>query len=307
MEMTMIQIEQKGIREHSKASETYVDVVFRYENSIELETSVPIQYRRTGVDIDTFDDGAIASYLSKVYDEVNPKNWEDWRREQSKFWEKKQNAKTTKSFFDKLSETFRYTCATCQLPSNPNFARRIQDLKEFGYTISTRLKSYCPHCRQNVTQHILLPIKRGGLTGYESWSPELRHRIISLLKCYDVFEAKKMRKEGLLPDHKFSEIRWDNETKRDTIENLSDSGILRDFQLLSNQRNQQKREVCRNCYQTGKRGVVYGIPFFYEGTGEWDISIPKKGKEAEQGCIGCGWYDIERWRQELIKLLEQLS
>lgn len=103
----MIQIDQKGIREHSKASETYVDVVFRYENNIEIETSVPIQYRRTGIDIDVFDDAAIASYLSKVYDEVNPKNWEDWRREQSKFWEKKQNAKTTKSFFDKLSETFR--------------------------------------------------------------------------------------------------------------------------------------------------------------------------------------------------------
>ena len=72
---------------------------------------------------------------------------------------------------------------------------------------------------------------------------------------------------------------------------------------MSNQRNQQKREVCRNCYQTGKRGIIYGIPFFYEGTEEWDQTIPKKGKDAEKGCIGCAWYDIERWRKALLEKL----
>ena len=303
----MIQIEQLGKRKNTKASEVYVDVIFRYGDGIEINTSVPIQYRRTGIDIDICDNDGISSYLSEVHDEIHPKNWEQWKQEQERFWESKQNSTVTKRFFDKLSETFQYTCVTCQLPSNPNFARRIQDLKEFGYTVSTRLKEFCPHCKDKTTQLILLPIKRGGLTGYETWSPELRNRIVSLLKSYDVFEAKKMRKEGLLPDHKFSEIRWNKETKRDTLENLCDEDILRDFQLLSNQRNQQKREVCRNCYQTDKRGVIYGIPFFYEGTEEWDTSIPKTGKEAERGCVGCGWYDIERWRQELIKLLEQLG
>lgn len=117
-------------------------------------------------------------------------------------------------------------------------------------------------------------------------------------------KQKQQKKEGLLPDHKFSEIRWNDETKRETLENLTDREILRDFQLLSNQRNQQKREICRNCYQTGKRGTIYGIPFFYEGTENWDSSIPKNGKSAEKGCIGCAWYDIERWRQELIKKLK---
>ena len=87
----------------------------------------------------------------------------------------------------------------------------------------------------------MLPIKRGGITGYETWSSELRTRIVSLLKSYDFFEAKTTKKEGLLPDHKFSEIRWNDETKRETLENLTDKEILRDFQLLSNQRNQQKR------------------------------------------------------------------
>lgn len=35
----------------------------------------------------------------------------------------------------------------------------------------------------------------------------------------------------------------------------------------------------------------------------WDASIPRKGKEAEKGCIGCPWYDIARWREALIKRL----
>lgn len=38
---------------------------------------------------------------------------------------------------------------------------------------------------------------------------------------------------------------------------------------------------------------------------EWDPNIPTKGKEAEAGCIGCPWYDIERWRKEVIKKLEE--
>ena len=301
----MIQIEQLGKREHLKASETYIDVIFRYDTKMEFKTSVPIQYRRTGTNVDASDGKAIDSYLSKVYDEINPINWANWRKEQTKFWAGKARAEVTKSFFDKLAENFDYCCVNCKLPNNPNWARRSQDLKDFGYTIATKLSEYCPHCDKSTTHLILLPLKRGSVIGYEIWSPKLRKKIVSLLKSYDVFEAKQVRKEGLLPDHKFSEIRWDEATKRESLENLTDEEILRDFQLLSNQRNQQKREVCRNCYQTGKRGIIYGIPFFYEGTESWNPSIPKIGKEAEKGCVGCAWYDIERWRKELIKQLQQ--
>jgi hypothetical protein len=108
-----------------------------------------------------------------------------------------------------------------------------------------------------------------------------------------------------LPDHKFSEIRWGSDTKGINPDNMPDGEIKAKFQLLSNQRNQQKREVCRNCYHTGKRGVMYGIPFFYEGTDEWDKNIPKSGKEAERGCVGCAWYDIAEWRKRLIDILNK--
>lgn len=76
---------------------------------------------------------------------------------------------------------------------------------------------------------------------------------------------------------------------------------------MTNQRNLQKREICRKCYQTKQRGYPFGIKYWYEGNEQWDTSIPNKGKEAEQGCVGCGWYDFEKWRNALNKKLNSNS
>jgi hypothetical protein len=65
----------------------------------------------------------------------------------------------------------------------------------------------------------------------------------------------------------------------------------------------QKREVCRTCYQTDIRGFPFGIKFYYQGDETWDKNIPKKGKDAENGCHGCGWYDLEIWRNAINKKL----
>lgn len=189
------------------------------------------------------------------------------------------------------------------MPRNPNPQRRIQDLKEFGYTIATNLSRYCPKCKENTSQRIMLPIKRGGNqgNGYETWSPALRKRIIELLNSFDVYE--NVTTPHCLPDHKFSEIRWDDKTKAENPDTMTDNEIKSKFQLMTNQRNQQKREICRTCFQTGKRGQIYGIPFYYKGNENWNPKFPKKGKDAEKGCEGCPWYDIDKWRKELIKKL----
>lgn len=295
----MFKIQKQEIRHHSKASEEYIDVIFKYANGFSYAISVPTQYRRTGTEISAED---IDEYLEKIYKEIDPSNWNKWKSDQEIFWNtEKPGAKVTRPFFDILSKKFNWCCATCDLPANPNFARRIQDLKEYGYTLATNTKRYCPKCKKNTTQLILLPIKRGGVTGYETWSPVTRNKIIEMLKCFDAYEAKLGKKESLLPDHKFPEIRWDSETRRESLDHLTESNIKEDFQLLSNQRNQQKREVCRACFQTGIRGIIYGIPFFYQGNANWSSKIPKTGKTAEAGCIGCGWYDIDQWRKELSK------
>ena len=137
--------------------------------------------------------------------------------------------------------------------------------------------------------------------GYETFSPSLRKKILETLNYYDSYEGKKG--SHLLPDHKFPEIRWDEHTKAENPDDMTETDIKEKFQLLTNQRNLQKREVCRRCYHTNERGYPFGIKFFYEGTEKWDENIPKRGKAAEEGCKGCGWYDMGKWRSVLTESL----
>jgi hypothetical protein len=285
-----------GKRGHSKASERYVDVIFHY-NAFKWELAIPIEYRRTGLHIEDDDEKEIKKYVESVYEEIHPSKWEKWKQHQKEFW-KDRNADVTKPFFDCLARDFKWKSNQKDLPENTNKQRRIQDIKEMGYTLATKNIG-----REYFT--MLLPLKRGGITGYEVWSDQLRDSIISILKGYDAYEGKNVPTHGLLPDHKFPEIRWDEKTKRTAseISKLSATEIQKDFQLINNQRNQQKREACRTCFQTGLRGYPFGIQFYYKGVAQWPKNIPVRGKEAEKGCIGCGWYDLEKWRKELIRKL----
>lgn len=216
-----------------------------------------------------------------------------WRTKEREEWENSK-ADVTKEFFFAML-TFK---PVTEFPPNDNPARRIQDIKDAGYTVAT-----IHHYRDRKSARILLPIPKSAEMGYETFTPQFKARVIRLFNGVNAYENKPTTPKGLIPDHKFSEVRWDKNTKAENPMDMADDEVIQKFQLLDNQRNQQKREVCRNCFQTGKRGIIYGIPFFYEGGENWDDKIPAVGKIAEKGCVGCAWYDIERWRSELIKLL----
>lgn len=287
---------------NTKASEEYVHVKFKFPDvQKEWDGWVPVEYRRTGVSITASAKNELEEHLNSIYDQMHPSKYDAWLSEQDDFWNSTRSVET-KEIFNILKDG-NWHCRNCDI-SNPNFARRIQDIKELGYTVATHINFHCPVCgNTRSTRLLLLPINRVELAGngYETWSPALRSRIIRVLGGIDVYENKLSR--NCLPDHKFSEIRWDDNTKSENPETMTDKEIRDKFQLLSNQRNQQKREVCRNCFQTGKRGIIYGIQYYYSGTDIWDPKIPKKGKAAEKGCIGCPWYDIDRWRKELVRLI----
>lgn len=289
---------------HTKASEEYIHVKLSYPDvHKEWDGWVPVEYRRTGVSIPGDDREALENHLNHIYTQMHPSRYAKWAAEQDKLWNATRSAET-KAIFNILKDG-RWHCRNCEI-SNPNYARRVQEIKEKGYTIATHINYHCPVCGNNrSTRLILLPINRVELAGngYETWSTALRNRIIRVLGSIDVYENTLSR--SCLPDHKFSEIRWDDNTKSENPATMSDHEIRKKFQLLTNQRNQQKREACRNCFQTGKRGVIYGIPYFYAGTEDWDPSIPQKGKQAECGCIGCPWYDIAVWRNHLLEDLKR--
>ena len=274
------------IEDHEKATEVYADVTFLYPNNQRWDGYIPLVYRRTGVDIADGDVSAVFSLLESAYEKLKPEAFRKWVEEQRSFWDAHSKAWATREFFDVLAQG-GWKCVNCDLPRNPNPARRLQDIKEFGYTFGTAKSRYCPHCQRNTAQRILLPFDRidSSGNGYESWSSALRDKILRVLGRIDVYEGRTGR--ALLPDHKFSEIRWDENTKEDNPDSMSDAAIRSKFQLLTNQRNEQKREVCRRCLQTGERGFPFGIRFFYAGDSKWPSNIPTKGREAEAGCYGC--------------------
>lgn len=277
--------------EHGKASECYVEVSFTQDDGFKWDTIVPYVNRRAGLFLDTEEE--LAAYLISIKPFFQKEAMQKWATIERNVWENKK-ADVTKEFFFALL-TFK---PVTEFPQNDNPARRIQDIKDEGYTIAT-----LHHYKDRKSARILLPIPKTAEMGYETFTPQFKARVIRLLKGVNAYESKATTPKGLIPDHKFSEVRWDKNTKTENPMEMTDYEVIQKFQLLDNQRNQQKREVCRNCFQTGKRGIIYGIPFFYKGTENWDSTIPTIGKVAEKGCEGCAWYDIERWRSELIKLL----
>jgi hypothetical protein len=284
-------------RDHGKASERYVDVKITQEDGFTWEGFIPYSYRRTGLAIETPD--KLVEYLNEIYPFFSKQSISEFEIVERKRWEDEMAGKqTTKEFFDKLLN-LEWNSASYDLPANTNFARRIQDIKEFGYTLATDTKRKVKGKQENGTHILLVPIPKGGSTGYEVMSPIFKAKAIAVLGALNIYELSRANKHGLLPDHKFPEIRWDEATRAENPDNMPDAEIRVKFQLLDNQRNQHKREVCRNCFQTDMRGKLYGIDFFYQGGEKWPANVPKTGKAAEKGCVGCGWYDIEKWRETL--------
>lgn len=275
--------------DNTKASEYYVRTRFVQDDGFVWDTVVPYIDRRANLNFQTEEE--LADYLCTIKPYFQQKEMEEWRiREQRRGLI---GGSVTKPFFDVLL-SFKEEIEN--LPQNNNGARRIQDIKDAGYTIAS-----VPNAIGRMTSRILLPIPIHSEMGYETFTPQFKARVIRLLRERNAFEAKVTNKKALIPDHKFSEVRWDESTKGENPMEMTDAEIIQKFQLLDNQRNQQKREVCRKCFQEGIRGSIYGINYFYVGTEKWDETIPKKGKAAEKGCEGCPWYDIEKWRMMLNK------
>ncbi|MCH2060594.1 MAG: hypothetical protein MK183_08190, partial [Verrucomicrobiales bacterium] len=131
---------------------------------------------------------------------------------------------------------------------------------------------------------------------------DLQDRVLTLYSHIDVIENRERAPHELVIDHRFPMERW-GKAEDDLSSRMSDNDIKRKFQLLKfdqgGNHNLLKSRACEKCISTGQRGAPLGIKFFYEGNESWPNDIPSNGSEAEQGCIGCGWYDFAQWREKL--------
>jgi len=169
-----------------------------------------------------------------------------------------------------------------------------------------REKRYCPTCQ--------------GTRLGDRWTGEIKSansaanipaalvkRILEVSSYTDVIEQRKRAAHELVIDHRFPMERW-GENEPPHLTSMSESEIKKKFQLLkkdaSGNHNLLKSRSCERCIKTGKRGKPFGISFWYKGGEDWP-SIHQRGAESEEGCVGCGWYDFETWRNALNQKLAE--
>ena len=136
----------------------------------------------------------------------------------------------------------------------------------------------------------------------------MQKQILNYYEYTDSIEQRRRPKHELVIDHRFPMERWGT-TEESNPSQMSPIDINRKFQLLkkdfSGNHNLLKSRACERCIATGKRGYPLGIKFYYEGDENWPANCPVRGRAAERGCIGCGWYDFETWRKALNLLIEK--
>jgi hypothetical protein len=127
-------------------------------------------------------------------------------------------------------------------------------------------------------------------------------RAVQVLGSRDAVDNTDRPPNQLTVDHKLPMIRWNTDiaAKQSDFSSMTDEDIRNNFQLLkasngSISHNLLKSRTCERCYRTGVRGTPFGISFFYQGGPKWEPAE----KDDPLGCIGCGWYDFAKWREEL--------
>lgn len=237
-------------------------------------------------------------YLQDVYQQLEPSKvsiWKSGHRPNSD--DNTKRAQVLRILID--NECVCSQCYLSIISTNPQ--KYIQNIRDKGFIVST-LNLRCAKCAQNRTHYWLTPCIYTNNVSYETISKKLKKRICNLFDNRDsLLGIKNDNIDSLVPDHKFPEDRWDENTAEINNDNMTDEEIKKKFQLLTLQTNHQKERFCKKCISSNKRAYPCGIKYYYKGTEDWDTNIPTKGKDAEAGCVGCGWYDLLKWKEELNK------
>lgn len=220
-------------------------------------------------------------YLAQCKNKLTSESIVKW------FEEEKLKVKNPTSVTDKLLMcllTEKNVCYQCfaEKITNPNPQKNIQYLRDRGYIICTH-KVFCSKCGKEQTTYSLTPILSCAKQSYEIIPYALKKKICQLFDYKDSYTGiRNTEVSSHIPDHKFPEDRWDENTPVNNSPDMSEEEIKEKFQLLNPQTNMQKQRFCSECIRTKQRGFPFGIKFYYAGKEYWDSTIPEKGAEAEK-------------------------
>lgn len=281
-----------------KTSDKFLEVKFNYGRYI-WDGALPIEVQSHGFSITEQEARKSAEDFAKM---LTLEQRQVWKKTAISRWRDRES-QTFKVFEAMLSG--EWECRGCgPVPKvNPQPAARIRDIKKSGFFIASKRKICRGNCRGTQMHDLLVMIDPPEDTTKNELrkpiSPRLAERITSVLgRRESVFDQVRTSKE-LVIDHKFPSQRW-SKPESDNNELMSDAQIKSKFQLLNNQTNLLKSRECDRCVSEGIRGQFMGIRWYYSGNGNW-----RGAKDDEKGCIGCPWYDVSRWKEQLSIALKK--
>ncbi|KAB7725303.1 hypothetical protein F5984_26270 [Rudanella paleaurantiibacter] len=281
-----------------KTNDVFKSVVFIYDDIV-WEGAIPKYLERQGI---VMSDEEISERIPTFYENLNPINRSKWIAESDSQWA------------DKESQTYKVLNALysgeweCRVHGpvpevNPQPAARLKALKTMGYVIGSQRRE-CKHCGGRAMHDILIMLPafearfEHGNELRKPMSDRFKERTKSILKFKEVCFGVRRSSKELIIDHKFPSQRW-GQPESDNPDDMPESQIRHKFQLLSNQTNMWKSRYCDRCVKENIRGDFMDITWFYEGNAYWQGA----DKHDENGCVGCPWYDLERWKDELNRVL----
>ena len=189
-----------------------------------------------------------------------------------------------------------WTCSLHTTGSNQP-AAIFREVKKRGYEFEEVASGrwattrFCEVCQQETSHYKLLKLEPT-LTRQERLgiNAPTRKRILKLFNNRDAFTGASISSVAEI-DHKIPWTRLDHDIDA-TI--LSNDEIKNHFQLLTREHNLLKDRACGFCKANNIRPPFLEIPFWYEGDHKY------RGT-----CVGCGWYDGAKWREEIQKKLNQ--
>jgi hypothetical protein len=283
----------------SKTHDRYVEIMIQIGKH-SIMTALPKVIECQGLELSNDEFNTL---LEETCIRLTSQDNDQWRRNSDSYWQIKKKGQT----YDVLKALYSglWECRVCGPAAkvNPQPAARIGSLKTMGYVIASKTKP-CQACNKKTTHDILIMLERKENRfdhGNELRMPisdKLKRRIKSSLKHIEVcFDVTRPEAE-LLVDHKYPSQRW-NSQESENPDTMDYDDIHRKFQLLSNRSNMQKSRQCDACVKDGKRGVFFGIRWYFKGSERWEG--PPKGNE--DGCLGCPWHDLAEWKKQLLNQL----
>ena len=186
----------------------------------------------------------------------------------------------------------KWTCSYCASGSGQP-AATFREIKKKGYKFEEvspgrwAKTMYCHKCRDDRSHYKLLAMKPVMPEHQRCTIDDAsRKRVLALLNGRDAFTGASISSTPEI-DHKIPWTRLDGDLN---IRLLSDREIKEHFQLLTREHNLLKDRMCGKCKLDNIRPPFFGIPFWYEGDEHYCGS-----------CVGCGWYDGAKWREEISK------